>query len=105
MVGQRDMRQDRITEGPYKGLQMVQGVVVNEFGRAVAYNVMGEKPKEDKIYSARDMIQIFDPRWADQVRGFPIFMHALLDLKDLSLELRDEEVLLVGSEVNAVVVL
>jgi hypothetical protein len=30
---------------------------------------------------------------------------SLLDLKDLSLELRDEEVLLVGSEVNAVVVL
>lgn len=83
MIGQRDQRTDRVQTGPYKGLQIIQGVVVNEFGRAVAYNVMGEKKDDDKIYSARDLIQIFDPRWADQVRGFPIFMHALLDLKDL----------------------
>jgi len=83
MVGMRDDKDGRIQEGPYRGLQMIQGVVVNDMGRAVAYNVLGEKPEQDKIYSARDLIQIFDPRWPDQVRGLPVFTHALLDLKDL----------------------
>jgi capsid protein len=49
----------------------------------VAYHVLGPTPDQDEYISARDLIQVFDPRWADQIRGFPVFMHALLDLKDL----------------------
>lgn len=83
MIGQRDVTKDVVPSGPYKGLSFKQGIIFNDQGRAVAYNVLGMTPAEDRIYSARDMIQIFDPAWADQVRGFPCFMHALLDLKDL----------------------
>jgi len=45
--------------------------------------VLGKTPEDDEYISAQELIQVFDPRWADQVRGFPAFMHALLDLKDL----------------------
>ncbi len=83
MIGQRDLTEPIVKDGPYQGLRVIQGVIVNAFGRAVAYNVMGETKEQDQIISARDLIQIFDPKWADQVRGFPAFMHALLDLKDL----------------------
>ena len=83
MIGVRDQQAEYVKEGPYKGLRIIQGVIVNEVGRAVGYNVLGRDAKEDKIYSARDLIQIYDPQWADQVRGFPVFMHALMDLKDL----------------------
>ncbi len=84
MVGQRDHQDgDRLTSGRYTGLKMIQGVIVNDMGRPVAYNVLGETPAEDEQISARDLIQIFDPKWADQVRGFPAFMHALLDLRDV----------------------
>lgn len=83
MIGDRDNAEPIVQDGPYKGLKVIQGVVTNEFGRAVAYHVLGETAKQDKYISARDLIQVFDPRWADQVRGFPVFMHALLDLKDL----------------------
>ncbi len=83
MIGDRDNAEPFVTSGPYKGMKVIQGVVTNEQGRAVAYHVLGETYKEDKYISARDLIQVYDPRWSDQVRGFPVFMHALLDLKDL----------------------
>jgi len=83
MIGARDAAKTVVESGPYKGLKVIQGVVVNEVGRAVAYHVLGADSTGDKYYSAQDLIQIFDPGWADQVRGFPVFMHALMDLKDL----------------------
>jgi len=84
MIGQRGTTDgERLKSGPYAGLRMIQGVVFNEVGRAVAFQVLGTQESEDQFYSARDVIQIFDPQWADQVHGFPAFMHALLDLKDL----------------------
>lgn len=82
LIGSRG-QDGEITEGPYRGLKMMQGVVVNEVGRAVAFNVMGYEKEDDRIVSARDMIQIFDPSAGDQLRGLPAFTHAILDLKDL----------------------
>jgi capsid protein len=82
-IGQRDNTETVVSEGPYRGLKICQGVVLNTVGRPVAYNVLGETEDADEFISARDLIQMMDPRWCDQVRGFPLFMHALLDLRDL----------------------
>ncbi len=83
MIGDRDLVEPVLSSGPYKGMRQSQGVVTNDVGQAVAYHVLGATPSQDQFISARDLIQVFDPRWADQVRGFPVFMHALLDLRDL----------------------
>jgi capsid protein len=83
MIGDRNNTDTVVRSGPYSGLRTIQGVVTNDVGQAVAYHVLGQTPEGDTYISARDLIQVFDPRWADQVRGFPVFMHALLDLKDL----------------------
>lgn len=83
MIGNRDKADGIVAEGPYRGMKQIQGVVTNDVGQAVAYHVMGETAEGDEYISARDLIQVFDPRWVDQVRGFPAFMHALMDLKDL----------------------
>jgi capsid protein len=83
LIGDRDRVNPIIESGPYKGLRQSQGVITNDVGQAVAYNVLGTTPQQDEIISAVNLIQVFDPRWADQIRGFPVFMHALLDLRDL----------------------
>jgi len=83
MIGDRNNTNFVIENGPYKGLRCVQGVVSNDVGQPVAYHVLGQLPDDDTYISAQNLIQVFDPRWADQIRGFPCFMHALLDLKDL----------------------
>jgi capsid protein len=82
LIGCRERDDYEIKDGPYRGLRMMQGVIVNRSGRAVAYRVLGYKPEDDRDYSARDLIQIYEPEWADQIRGFPAFTHALLDLRD-----------------------
>jgi hypothetical protein len=75
----------RIKQGKYRGLRMIEGVVLNEAGRAVAYRVLGADAKgaDDVFVSARDMQLLLEPEYADQVRGFPGFSSAILDLKDL----------------------
>jgi capsid protein len=83
MIGSRYGDEGVLQKGPYRGLRCMQGVVVNDVGRPVAYRVLAEKPEDDAFVSARDLIQVYDPEWPDQVRGLPAFTHALLDLKDL----------------------
>jgi capsid protein len=83
LIGNRDTPDGTLTDGPYRGLKITQGVITNDVGMAVAYKVLGPLPADDEYISAVNLIQVFDPRWADQIRGFPAFMHALLDLKDL----------------------
>lgn len=83
MIGMRDTKEEVVSEGPYRGLRVCQGVVTNNVGRPVAYHLLGVTPEDDEYVSARDLIQVYDPRWPDQIRGFPCFMHALLDLMDL----------------------
>lgn len=81
MIGM-DEGEEMVSEGPYTGLMIKQGVICNDRGAAVAFRVL--KPDGGHTdYTARDMMQLYDPDWFDQVRGFPAFTHALLDLKDV----------------------
>lgn len=82
MIGTR-RGEEFVETGAYRGLRIMQGVIVNKNGRPVAYRVLGPTPDDDRDFSARDLIQVYDPDWADQIRGFPVFTHAILDLKDL----------------------
>lgn len=80
-VGNR--RSNKIEEGPYKGLRCINGVILNEYGRAVAYNVLGDSSDEDRIIPAKAMIQVFNPEWWDAGTGLPSVTHAVNDLHDL----------------------
>lgn len=82
-IGSRDLRED-IEKGPYKGLREYNGVILNKQGRPVAYRILGEKPEEDREISAFSIDFLSEPRVPDQVRGFPCFTAALLDLRDLT---------------------
>lgn len=82
MIGERGWR-GVVESGPYRGLRSEKGVVLSPEGRAVAYRILGEKAEDDTYISARDMMLVYDPIYADQVRGIPGFSHAILDLKDL----------------------
>lgn len=86
VIGQREGDVDKfglVSSGQYRGLRMVEGVVLNEVNRAVAYRILAGDPKQDSWLSARDMQLLLEPEWADQARGFPGFSVAILDLRDL----------------------
>lgn len=86
VIGQREGDVDKfglVAGGEYRGLRMVEGVVLNAVNRAVAYRILAADKKDDTYLTARDMQLLLEPEWADQARGFPGFSVAILDLRDL----------------------
>lgn len=81
-VGARDL-DDVVKEGPYRGFRMHNGVIVNEYGRPIAFRILGRTPDEDRDVSARNIDFLREPVAPDQTRGLPAFTSAILDLRDL----------------------
>jgi hypothetical protein len=83
--------EEPITEGSYRGLNLCNGVIFNEFGRAVGYRVWKEgvnyygNPKSDEYtdISARDMMLVYQPEWHDSGRGITAFAHAIRKIFDI----------------------
>jgi len=82
-VGQRDDK-PRVESGGYKGLRIRKGVIFNRAGRPVAYRVLGDTEAEDKDVSARDLLHLFDPSFAEQSRGLPMVAHAINAFRDMA---------------------
>lgn len=82
-IGQRNA-EPTVKAGPYKGLEIYNGVITNPQGRPVAYNILGtaRDGSQDQQISARDMQLGFNPRWFDQGRGITALAHAIKDLGD-----------------------
>lgn len=77
-IGHRGFDGIRLPKGsPYEGLQIRKGVVTNEYGRPVAYHILGEEISGDRFVSARDMILMMDRSYLEQNRGIPAFAHGL----------------------------
>lgn len=84
-VGNRFKEDSQLERGPYRGLRQIDGVVINALSQPVAYCVLGadEDGKDDRWISARDLVFLYEPEWIGQLRGLPVFTHAILDLRDL----------------------
>lgn len=71
-----------VDSGPYVGLRIVDGIIYNAQMAAVAYRVHDAEGNFTDV-SARDLIHIYDPTYAEQGRGLPAFTHALDDMKSM----------------------
>jgi capsid protein len=71
-----------VNSGPYKGLRISRGVVFNEWGRAVAYRVLGDDETKDNWISARDAHLVYEPEWFEQGRGITALGTSLRDWID-----------------------
>jgi hypothetical protein len=70
-IGRWSAVEETVQGGPYDGYRVIDGVIVNEYGRAMAYRVFGESldPNEFTDISANDMALVFVPLWPGQLRG------------------------------------
>lgn len=74
----------QLPEGqPYAGYQLVDGVILNAYGRPVAYRVYQDGREVFEDIDAQDMKLRFLPQWADQVRGVSMIASAIIDLQDV----------------------
>lgn len=68
---------------PWEGYRIVDGVIVNDVGRPLAYRVYDDNRSTYQDISAVDMKVRFLPRYADQVRGFSALGCAMVDFQDV----------------------
>lgn len=84
-IGQRDYSEKTVKKGRYRGAKIVDGVIVNTSGRAVAYRILGDAHdgSEDYEISAQSALLLYEPEWADTVRGIPRVARTVLDWMDV----------------------
>lgn len=85
----------RDPNSPYDGARIIDGVIVNDQGAAIAYRVMSENPWDHTTFqdvSARDMFLSYIPEYVDQKRGWSCLGSSLFDWQDVK-EYRQFELL------------
>ena len=73
-----------VEDGKYKGFKICKGVILQKNGRPIAYRVLGQSVDKDQDISAKDLIHIYDPEYAEQKRGLGLFSHALNQFRDMA---------------------
>lgn len=71
--------------GEYDGALICDGVILNEYGRAIAYRVLDEDGNYEKYrdISARDMFLSYELKWSDQLRGLPAPASSMFVFQDV----------------------
>jgi hypothetical protein len=88
-IGNGDNDIETVSGGPFDGSKIVDGIIFDETGRAVAVRVLGED--ENKRNTHQDYSigfggngdLAYQPEWADQGRGVPLVARCSLDWCDI----------------------
>jgi len=75
-IGNRGVDGD-INEGPYKGFSNHNGIIHDQFGLVVGFQVLGKDKESDRIINARDASISFERDYSDQLRGLSPLASAL----------------------------
>lgn len=70
-------------DSPWTGYRLIDGVIVNEQGRPLAYRVFDDAKETSVDISATDMKLRFRPVYADQVRGISLLGSSLINFQDV----------------------
>ena len=77
--------QDVVEGGPFDGARIIDGVIVNDQNRALAYRVVVGDAMTDYVdVPATSMRLIFIPIFPGQLRGIPVLGLAAWDMQDLN---------------------
>lgn len=72
-----------VAEGAYKGRVIQDGVIVNDFGRPIAYRFTSQDYLNYRDVPASSVIPCFIPEYADQLRGVSPLACAVMDFQDV----------------------
>lgn len=81
-----------VQSGTFKGFKIVKGIIVNEYGREIGINVLGDADdgSQDRQLAAQDYIHIFEPDYPEAVRGTPMISHAINTIADMNESIKRE---------------
>lgn len=71
------------TDSPWAGRRIMDGVIINDYGRPLAYRVYDDSRETYTDISAVDMKLKFRPMYADQIRGVSPLGASLINFQDV----------------------
>lgn len=85
-------RTETIQTGKYSGYSVTDGVIMDDYGVAVAYNILGDADdgSEDTQVSVVSSMLLYDINYGDQNRGYSPLGSVICDLRDYR-DIRDYE--------------
>lgn len=90
-IGQWDQA-ETVADGEFKGAAIENGIIKNKYGYPIGYRILGENRGEFKDVPADSVVHTYEPKRADQSRGFPLFT-AVLDEFRSSMQSKDWEMM------------
>lgn len=75
-------RKDKVTEGPFKGARITDGIITNKLGQVIAYRYTDPIDEKPVDIAAQYIEHIFDSDYSEGVRGYPAATHGLNDARD-----------------------
>jgi hypothetical protein len=84
-IGSRSYVALTVDGGPYAGMMVTNGVIQNDYGRAIAYQVFRDDyiSTEREDISSKDMVFTYSPVYQDQSRGISWLAQAINDVADI----------------------
>jgi hypothetical protein len=79
-----DTRKEITEPGEFQGKTLIDGCIVNEFGRVVGYQVTDDQGGNPVLISSYNMRMLFMPDYADQLRGYPKLATSAIHWQDWS---------------------
>lgn len=70
-----------IDSGPYKNCTVIDGIIINQHGREIAYMLDGDTENNGKILPAGSVIHLTDDDYLATNRGEPLFAHGLREFR------------------------
>jgi len=74
----------KVEEGRFAGMTISDGVIVNDYGRPVAYRVLGDTSETDRDIPAESFVLCYVPQFADQLRGISPLAVSIIDFQDVA---------------------
>jgi len=74
---------DKVKAGQYAEMTISDGVIVNEYGRPVAYRILGDDETSDRDIPAESFLLCYVPEYLDQLRGVSPLAVSVIDFQDV----------------------
>jgi hypothetical protein len=80
----------KLKEGPFAGFRCYNGIILDNRGGPIGYNILGDTQDEDNQVPASDLVFTYNPDYADQMRGISELMACIKSFADIK-RLREYE--------------
>ena len=90
----------QLSKGPYAGRKCIYGVVQDDTGAAIAYNVRGKDNESDRIIPAEQLLHVGLWEFVDQTRPISNIAHGILDIRDsMAVQTNEKRALEIASSI------